>query len=204
MRHLPAFRISINQLPLLTKGIGGLESVADLLIADNFLESLPPEIGLLTSITRLRATNNRLESLPDELASLQNMTELAVSDNKLKSLPPLGHLTALRNLQVANNPLVMPPDEIVRQGTFAMVNYLKLLQEAEGAPMETILRGQDSVEAFHDLVKQGTETGKMRLRSRLLASMPFQVFESEGTTELDVEGNVISEVPKPKTLNPKP
>lgn len=71
MRYLPAFRISINQLPLLTKGIGGLESVADLLLADNFLQALPPEIGLLTSITRLRATNNRLESLPDELANLQ-------------------------------------------------------------------------------------------------------------------------------------
>jgi len=195
MRYLPAFRISINQLPKLTEGIAGLESVADLLIADNFLEELPKEIGMLTSITRLRATNNRLEKLPDELSQLHNMTELAVSDNRLKNLPALGYLTALRNLQVANNPLASPPDEIVRKGTFAMVNYLKLLQDAEGAPMETILRGPSAVDAFHELIKKGAAEGHMSLRSRLLVQLPFQVLEHPSLTELDIEGNVIETLP---------
>ena len=153
MVYLPALRVSSNQLTELSIGIGGLEACSDLLAAENYLEALPAQIGLLTNITRLRVSNNRLTSLPTEVGNLYNMTELSVNDNQLRELPALGHLTSLRSLLVANNPLKLPPDRIIRKGTFAMVNYLRVLYEAGGAPPEVVERGQPSVEAFHETVQ---------------------------------------------------
>jgi Leucine-rich repeat (LRR) protein len=153
MVYLPALRVSSNQLTELSIGIGGLEACSDLLAAENYLEALPAQIGLLTNITRLRVSNNRLTSLPTEVGNLYNMTELSVNDNQLRELPALGHLTSLRSLLVANNPLKLPPDRIIRKGTFAIVNYLRVLYEAGGAPPEVVERGQPSVEAFHETVQ---------------------------------------------------
>jgi hypothetical protein len=36
---------------------------------------------------------------------------------------------------------VLPPDRIVRKGTFAIVNYLRVLADAGGAPAEVVERG---------------------------------------------------------------
>lgn len=152
--YLPALRVSSNQLSDLSIGIGGLDAVRDFLAAENYLETLPAQIGLLTCITRLRVSNNRLRALPPEVGNLYNMTELGVSDNQLRELPALGHLTALRSLLVANNPLVLPPDTIIRKGTFAVVNYLRVLYEAGGAPPEVVERGPPSVDAYHDVMQE--------------------------------------------------
>jgi hypothetical protein len=51
-------------------------------------------------------------------------------------LPAIGHLSALRVLELANNPLRLPPERITRRGTIATVNYLRVLYESDGAPPE--------------------------------------------------------------------
>ena len=198
MCYLPALRVSSNQLGELTIGVGGLDACCDFLAAENYLESLPSQIGLLTNITRLRVTNNRITALPSEIGNLCNMTELGVSDNQLRELPALGHLTALRNLEVANNPLTVPPDTVIRKGTFAIVNYLRVLYEARGAPAEIVARGLPTVEAFHEAMQQGRDSSVLSLRARLLEAVPRHagaaVHDITALTELDLECNVIADL----------
>jgi Leucine-rich repeat (LRR) protein len=75
--------------------------------------------------------DNQLPSLPPEICQLQQITTLSLHNNQLPSLPPeICQLSQLEELYINNNPLTSPPPEIIKQGTQAILTYLRERLEA--------------------------------------------------------------------------
>ena len=54
------------------------------------------------------------------------MKVLKLEDNKLKELPPeLGIMLSLEDVRVRNNPLKIPPPEVIQKGTRHFLDYLR-------------------------------------------------------------------------------
>jgi len=115
-----------NQLTSVPKEIGQLKNLDRLYLSGNQLTSVPKELGQLTNLTRIDLGNNQLTSVPKELGQLKGLTELYLDINQLTSVPKeLGQLTNLTELKLERNPLELPPPEVVKQGTKAVLAYLR-------------------------------------------------------------------------------
>jgi len=126
---LMELRLCGNQLTSIPADLGKLANLTKLDLSNNQLTSLPAELVRLTNLTKLDLSNNQLTSIPAELGKLTNLTVLYLSGNQLTSLPAeLGELTKLDELRLdGNKALTSPPPEVVKQGTEAILAYLREL-----------------------------------------------------------------------------
>jgi internalin A len=126
-----------SDLRTLPVEIGNLINLTRLYVFDNKLKSLPNTIGALQYLRDLGLTSNQISSLPSEIGFLVNLQRLFLSGNKIKKLPPeLGQLTNLTTLELGGNRLTAPPPEIVRQGTEAILRYLR--EQAKGGTSQWV------------------------------------------------------------------
>ena len=155
-----------NQLTSVPTELGQLTNLTRLSLSGNQLTSVPKKLGQLTNLTGLNLSGNRLTSVPVELGQLTNLTQLYLSRNQLTSVPKeLGQLTKLEGLYLSDNPLESPPPEVVKQGMWAILAYLreqlkerkkqwvsKLLLVGEGGVGKTsllrALRGEKFIEGL--------------------------------------------------------
>jgi Leucine-rich repeat (LRR) protein/WD40 repeat protein len=127
---LRTLRVENNQLTSLPAEIGQLTALGWLHANDNQLTSLPAEIGQFTSLRELHAQHNQFTSLPAEIGQLTALGWLYVENNQLTSLPAeISYLTSLRVLRVYGNPLHTPPPDVIKQGTDAILAYLRALPQ---------------------------------------------------------------------------
>jgi Leucine-rich repeat (LRR) protein len=127
LSNLTELNLTDNQLTALPAEIGQLSNLTELNLTDNQLKVLPAEIGQLTNLTTLKlVNNNQLKALPAEIGQLSNLTDLELVNNQLATLPAeIGQLSNLTWLDLHNNQLTLPPPEIVKQGTRAILAYLR-------------------------------------------------------------------------------
>jgi Leucine-rich repeat (LRR) protein len=131
MRQLQHLTIYDNGLTAVAPRIGRLSNLTYLGLSSNALTSLPAEIGQLVNLTQLHLENNALTALPAEIGNLAQLCVLHAADNRLRRLPAeLGKVTRLaetgcEGITLANNPLVSPPPGVVREGTSAVLAYLR-------------------------------------------------------------------------------
>lgn len=156
--------VRLNEFPMI---ISRLTNLNVLMLYDNELNNLPPEIGQLTNLTGLYVFVNHLGELPAQIGQLTNLISLYIPDNKLTALPrDIIHLQRLKELELAQNPLNEPPPEIVRQGTEAIFEYLRLVGAQIVNEAKLILVGEGDV-------------GKTCLVRRLM----YDTFQAEKSTE---------------------
>jgi hypothetical protein len=106
--------------------IGHLSNLEHLLIDSPSLTSLPPEIGQLSALTFLGINCNVLMSLPPEIGQLTQLESFVLDSTSITNLPPeIGQLTNLQQLSLYRTHLTFPPPEIMRQGTPAVLAYLR-------------------------------------------------------------------------------
>lgn len=136
LTNLQWLSLSHNHIGNLSPKIQQLSNLQMLLLVDTQLESLPPEIGQLTNLKGLAISFNQLTNLPSEIGYLKNLCSLDISHNDIQQLPnTLGNLSQLtqseecrqwfRNLNLDGNPLISPPQEVIAQGTPAILAYLR-------------------------------------------------------------------------------
>jgi small GTP-binding protein len=126
LKNLTGLILGDNPLRSLPAEIGQLRNLTKLDLRRNQLSGLPAEIGKLTNLTELDIHRNQLSLLPAEIGQLTKLTELSLSNNQFSSLPvEMGQLENLERLELGGNPLESPPAEVVRQGTRAVLAYLR-------------------------------------------------------------------------------
>lgn len=122
--------LHLNKLTSFPPSIGELRALMFLDVHFNKLKGLPSTIGKLSNLTVLDASSNFRDfaDLPDSIGDLVSLTELDLSFNQIHELPiSMGKLTNLRKLKLDENPIVVPPEEILEQGHEAIMKYMAKL-----------------------------------------------------------------------------
>ncbi|KAG2262683.1 hypothetical protein Bca4012_012713 [Brassica carinata] len=137
--HLEKLLIHLNKIRSLPTSVGEMRSLRYLDAHFNELNGLPESFGLLTNLEYLNLSSNfsDLQDLPASFGDLISLQELDLSNNQIHSLPDaFGTLVNLTKLNLDGNPLVVPPEEVVRQGVDAVKMYMgkrwvSMLEEEE-------------------------------------------------------------------------
>eukprot|EP00596_Hydrurales_sp_CCMP1899_P000407 CAMPEP_0119039650 /NCGR_PEP_ID=MMETSP1177-20130426/9263_1 /TAXON_ID=2985 /ORGANISM="Ochromonas sp, Strain CCMP1899" /LENGTH=911 /DNA_ID=CAMNT_0007003813 /DNA_START=957 /DNA_END=3692 /DNA_ORIENTATION=+ len=88
--------------------------ITELILSNNFLNSIPLAICTLTKLTKLNLSNNELDSLSDHItSSCSHIKELDLSENKFTTFPSaIFDLLALESLKINNNLIEYIPNQI--------------------------------------------------------------------------------------------
>ncbi|KAK8260496.1 hypothetical protein V6Z12_D13G125200 [Gossypium hirsutum] len=118
----------------------------------NELGGLPDEIGKLKKLQFLDLSNNftKLRELPNTLGELTDLTELYLNNNEICALPDtFGRLEKLMILKLEQNPLVVPPPDIVNQGVEAVKAFMdiRLHDKLEEEERKSSVEGNEDVQA---------------------------------------------------------
>ncbi|GCE51081.1 leucine-rich repeat domain-containing protein [Thermosporothrix hazakensis] len=170
LQQLGRLDLSENQLREVPAEIGKLQQLRELNLSENQLREVPAEIGELQQLRRLDLSENQLREVPAEIGKLQQLRELNLSDNRqLRRLPvELGNLEMLDDIGLrGTDELLMPPPEIVEQGTSAIRSFLRELQAD----------GKERREAKVMVIGEGG-TGK----TSLLRALRAEAFEAQSAT----------------------
>jgi internalin A len=134
LSNLVVLSLRDNYLSSLPAEVGHLSNLTTLYLEHNQLSSLPPEIGQLNNLLFLHLNDNQLTSLPPEIGRLEKLCYLNLKNNNFRHLPTtLSKLTMLPvgcnrydyGLHLDGNSLISPPEEVIAQGTPAILEYLR-------------------------------------------------------------------------------
>lgn len=141
--NLQKFSIQLNKIRALPSSVCEMKSLRYLDAHFNELHGIPIGIGRLTNLESLNLSSNfsDLKELPDTIGDLINLRELDLSNNQIHALPDtFGRLDNLTKLNLDQNPLVIPPVEVVNEGVeavkvFMAKRWLEILAEEERKSM---------------------------------------------------------------------
>ncbi|CAK7332565.1 unnamed protein product [Dovyalis caffra] len=125
--NLVRLSIHLNKIRLLPPSICEMKSLRYLDVHFNELQGLPRAIGRLTNIEVLNLSSNfsDLAELPETIGDLTNLRELDLSNNQIRALPDtFGRLGNLTKLNLNENPLLVPPKEIVNEGVQSIREFM--------------------------------------------------------------------------------
>ena len=57
----------------------------ELVLTENYLQSLPPSLGNLVHLTNLNVDRNRLEEIPPQIGNLVNLGVMSLRENMVRS-----------------------------------------------------------------------------------------------------------------------
>ncbi|KAL4559736.1 hypothetical protein LXL04_031881 [Taraxacum kok-saghyz] len=150
LTNLKRLSVPLNKLRSLPTSIGEMTSLQFLDAHFNELKTLPPSIGRLSNLEILNLSGNfsDLTTLPHTIGDLTNLKELDVSNNQIHELPvTFGRLLNLVMVNLEENPLVVPPKEVVSEGVEAVKRFMGerllevLLEEEEKSKAGEIGQG---------------------------------------------------------------
>ena len=173
LSNLTQLFLSENQLKYLPESIGNLSNLTQLFLSENQLKYLPESIGNLSNLIQLFLLKNQLANLPKSIGNLSNLTKLSLSKNQLTGLPEsISNLSNLTDLYLWANPVVVPPIEVVNQGTNAIKKYFQQLKES----------GEDYIYEAKLLIVGEAGAGKTSLAKKI-KDPQYQLQEKQPSTE---------------------
>ncbi|XP_031481395.1 plant intracellular Ras-group-related LRR protein 3-like [Nymphaea colorata] len=149
--NLQKFLVHLNKIRSLPSSICEMKSLRQLDAHFNELHGLPLSIGRLANLEVLNLSSNfsDLTELPQTIGDLTNLKELDISNNQIHVLPEsFGRLENVVKLNLDQNPLVIPPMEVVAQGVEAVKRYMAkrwvdhLLEEERRSTLEANVHPQ--------------------------------------------------------------
>ncbi|CAL4886956.1 unnamed protein product [Urochloa decumbens] len=125
--HLQTLRVHLNKLRSLPSSVCEMRSLRLLDAHFNELRGLPAAIGSLSSLETLDLSSNfsDMRDLPPSIGDLAGLRDLDLSNNQIRALPDcFGRLGRLERLRLDQNPLAVPPPEVVAGGVDAVKAYM--------------------------------------------------------------------------------
>ncbi|XP_070514970.1 leucine-rich repeat protein lrrA-like isoform X1 [Cardiocondyla obscurior] len=115
----------LTVLPIET--IEKYSTIQMLYLENNNLSELPEKLFVaLQHLQWLDVRNNLLTSLPTSIKSHSSLETILLQGNKIEKLPlELCLVPNLKILNVAHNPIVVPPKDIIALGFFSILSYLR-------------------------------------------------------------------------------
>ncbi|PID45108.1 MAG: hypothetical protein CSB47_10150 [Proteobacteria bacterium] len=122
-----------------------LTQLTSLWLSDNQISDVAP-LAALTQLTSLELSDNQISDIAP-LAALTQLNGLWLSDNQISDITPLTALLESgtpvrlkrkfdgRGIVVEENPLEIPPADIIEQGNEAVLTYFKNLKEQGAQPL---------------------------------------------------------------------
>jgi Leucine-rich repeat (LRR) protein len=166
-------------------------------MSGNFLTSMPSTLKNCTSLTSLCISSNLLSSICKGTSCWSQLTEINISHNCIEVLPRglggLFHTCKLKHIDVAFNPVKMPPPFIMSQGLEVCLKYLFRLWRSK------ISNGLD-LEHFK-ITSVGAEMlslvylEQLHLESNMLTLVPGSISRLTCLKELILSHNKLSELP---------
>ncbi|KAK6930959.1 Leucine-rich repeat [Dillenia turbinata] len=130
--NLKKLSVHLNKIRILPSSVGEMTSLRYLDAHFNELRGLPNSIGKLTHLEVLNLGSNfgDLTELPETITDLVNLKELNLSNNQIRALPSsFGRLQNLVKLNLDENPLEIPPKEVLSQGVEAVLAFMTKRQQ---------------------------------------------------------------------------
>ncbi|TVU29451.1 hypothetical protein EJB05_21016, partial [Eragrostis curvula] len=127
LAHLQTLRVHLNKLRSLPSSVCEMRSLRLLDAHFNQLHGLPAAIGQLSALETLDLSSNfsDMRDLPPSIGDIAGLRELDLSNNQIRALPDcFGRLGRLERLRLDQNPLAVPPPEIVSRGVGAVKEYM--------------------------------------------------------------------------------
>ncbi|TVU15598.1 hypothetical protein EJB05_39128 [Eragrostis curvula] len=125
--NLQKLWVHMNKLRSLPSSVCEMASLYLLDAHFNELCGLPSAFGKLSSLEILDLSSNfsDLKELPASFGDLLNLRELDLSNNQIHALPDsFGRLDKLEKLNLDQNPLGVPPADVVNKGVDAVKEYM--------------------------------------------------------------------------------
>ncbi|KAK9120695.1 hypothetical protein Syun_018312 [Stephania yunnanensis] len=147
LENLEILTLHYNRIRGLPTTIGNLSKLKELDVSFNELEHIPENLGFVTSLVKLNVGRNfaDLTALPRSIGNLEMLEELDISNNQIKYLPESFRLLSkLRVLYADENPLEVPPREVIKLGAQGVVQYmadLVAMQDVRTSPSKTKKKG---------------------------------------------------------------
>ncbi|EOA40343.1 hypothetical protein CARUB_v10009069mg [Capsella rubella] len=126
--NLERLSIQLNKIRFFPNSICEMRSLRYLDAHMNEIHGLPIAIGRLTSLEVMNLSSNfgDLTELPDTISDLANLRELDLSNNQIRVLPDsFFRLEKLEKLNLDQNPLELPPQEIVNQSAESVRDFMR-------------------------------------------------------------------------------
>lgn len=173
--NIERLSIQLNKIRFLPASICEMRSLRYLDVHFNELRGLPHAIGRLTNLEVLNLSSNfsDLTELPETISDLMNLRELDLSNNQIRVLPDsFGELKNLRKLNLDQNPLIIPPMEIVNKGVEGVLEFMakRLLD----------IRAEEQRRNMLEMDKQQAQTGWLAWGTSLLNNFVSGVSQSLG------------------------
>ncbi|KAK9144462.1 hypothetical protein Sjap_004365 [Stephania japonica] len=147
LENLEILTLHYNRIRGLPTTIGNLSKLKELDVSFNELEHIPENLCFVTSLVKLNVGRNfaDLTALPRSIGNLEMLEELDISSNQIKYLPvSFRLLSKLRVLYADENPLEVPPREVIKVGAQGVVQYmadLVAMKDVSTLPSKTKKKG---------------------------------------------------------------
>lgn len=183
--------LSFQGLKSLSPSILLLNTIKDLLLNNNEIESIPREIYKLKNLEKLNLSHNKLRNIPPELGRTVSLKELYLNDNFISSVPmELGTLYNLETLNLSNNPLIVPFNSLCKDKSlihFCRENNTSYSPPNDRAWLDTVFRKDISA----DPISVGTYNILSNFFAAKSTYAPSWVINSELRKE-NILNNIVS------------
>ncbi|KAJ8773525.1 hypothetical protein K2173_005771 [Erythroxylum novogranatense] len=171
--NLEKLSIQLNKIRFLPTSICEMKSLKYLDVHFNELCGLPHAIGRLTNLEVLNLSSNfsDLTELPETVGDLTNLRELDLSNNQIRALPDtFGRLGKLIKLNLEENPIVIPPKDVVCKGVEAVREFMVRRWE--------VMIAEEQQRSIPEANQQQAQSGWLAWGTSLLTNMVTGVSQS--------------------------
>jgi hypothetical protein len=127
-KELEYLNVRYNKIVILHPNIGKLPKLKSLNCSLNKLTEIPIEISNLEKIENVDFSQNKIKIIPQGICQMGSLKTIDLSSNMIYNLPvEITNLNA--RIILGDNPLEIPPLEIVEKGKNAIIEYFDSLED---------------------------------------------------------------------------